>query len=328
GDPEKCDNFGNTALHWAAQNGHIECVSFLISFGVNLWSLDNDYHTAKEIAALNNRDEIVQLIDHVIAQQSAFNTKTEKARQEAEKRIKLFRKLQQKTIRQAEKDERKREKNLMKKNLCLINTTMAGSTTIIDNDEQTDELFNIYDTLDLAAKNGSTAAINLSQHSCGNSGGNHSNVVPKYSDLVNGTMKTSKMPKILSTVSRKVLTRKHNSTDTIKSNSTCSTGRIYGTDGTCRSIQSMMVGIRRDDHIVYVPKFNSLSVNDLIAAAARKTKEENSDDCCTRLSLKNVFDEKQSSTIQRLSTTNKSTNTFNRNNIKTTLKNKLFKLNK
>ena len=120
GDPEKCDNFGNTALHWAAQNGHIKCVSFLISFGVNLWSMDNEYHMAKEVAALNNRDKIVQLIDHVVAQQSALNSRTvirlkEKARIDAEKRIKLFRKLQQKTIRQAEKDERKRvEKNLMK----------------------------------------------------------------------------------------------------------------------------------------------------------------------------------------------------------------------
>ncbi|KAH9502007.1 Usher syndrome type-1G protein [Dermatophagoides farinae] len=160
GDPEKCDYFGNTSLHWAAQNGHLKCVSFLISFGVNLWSMDNEYHMAKEVAALNNRDKIVQLIDHVVAQQSALNSKTviklkEKARLEAEKRIKLFRKMQQKTIRQAEKDERKRvEKNLMKKNFCLINTTMAGSTTIIDNDQQADELFNIYDTLDKAAKNG------------------------------------------------------------------------------------------------------------------------------------------------------------------------------
>ncbi|KAH9414471.1 Usher syndrome type-1G protein [Dermatophagoides pteronyssinus] len=366
GDPEKCDNFGNTALHWAAQNGHIKCVSFLISFGVNLWSMDNEYHTAKEVAALNNRNQIVDLIDHVVAQQSALNSRTvirlkEKARIDAEKRIKLFRKLQQKTIRQAEKDERKkREKNfLMKRNLCLINTNKAGSTTIIDNnDQQTyDELFNIYDTLDMATKN----AITRSQ--LHNVGGGNSNVVPKFSDLVNGnsvgggSIKASvgtKMPKILSGVSRKVLTRKlNNSTDTIKSNSTYSTIA----DGTCRSTQSMMVGIRRDDHIVYVPKFNSLSVNDLLAATGKKSndqrKEKDDDkdtvneDCSnnnsySRLPLKDVFDDNNrqfqsqqqqktiSSTIQRRSTTttNKLTSTFNRNNIKTTLKNKLLKLNR
>mgnify|MGYP002716831906 CR=1 FL=1 len=353
GDPEKCDYFGNTSLHWAAQNGHLKCVSFLISFGVNLWSMDNEYHMAKEVAALNNRDKIVQLIDHVVAQQSALNSKTviklkEKARLEAEKRIKLFRKMQQKTIRQAEKDERKRvEKNLMKKNFCLINTTMAGSTTIIDNDQQADELFNIYDTLDKAAKNG--------QHS-----NNNNNVLPKFSDLVNGNGggggggngKTSitKMPKILSNVTRKVrMTKKHddndhdnNSIDTIKSTTTTTAKK-----GTCRSIQSMMmIGIRRDDHIVYVPKFNSLSVNDLVAAAAAsatrsesKKKDSTDDDDLSsnnngigsRLPLKNVFNcqlQQQQEKPERSTTNNKLTSTFNRNHIKTTLKNKLFRMNK
>ena len=40
GDPERCDNFGNTALHLAAARGHMNCVTFLVNFGVNMHSLD------------------------------------------------------------------------------------------------------------------------------------------------------------------------------------------------------------------------------------------------------------------------------------------------
>ena len=40
GDPERCDNFGNTALHLASARGHMNCVTFLVNFGVNMHSLD------------------------------------------------------------------------------------------------------------------------------------------------------------------------------------------------------------------------------------------------------------------------------------------------
>ncbi len=40
GDPERCDHFGNTALHLAAARGHMNCVTFLINFGVNMYCLD------------------------------------------------------------------------------------------------------------------------------------------------------------------------------------------------------------------------------------------------------------------------------------------------
>ena len=40
GDPERSDNFGNTALHLAAARGHMNAVTFLVNFGVNLHSLD------------------------------------------------------------------------------------------------------------------------------------------------------------------------------------------------------------------------------------------------------------------------------------------------
>ena len=40
GDPERCDNFGNTALHLAAARGHMNAVTFLVNFGVNMHCLD------------------------------------------------------------------------------------------------------------------------------------------------------------------------------------------------------------------------------------------------------------------------------------------------
>ena len=75
GDPDKCDNYGNTALHCAAAKGHLNCVSFLVSFGANLWALDNDFHTCKDLAAIRGRDEILRYLDTVIAKQEALNKK-------------------------------------------------------------------------------------------------------------------------------------------------------------------------------------------------------------------------------------------------------------
>ena len=47
GDPEKHDNYGNTALHLASAKGHLNCATLLINFGVNPWELDIDQHSAK-----------------------------------------------------------------------------------------------------------------------------------------------------------------------------------------------------------------------------------------------------------------------------------------
>ncbi len=86
----------------------MNCVSFLVSFGVNLWALDNDFHTAKDVAAINHREDIIQFLDQVIAKQSALNTKVvkkikEKAVLDAEKRIKAYQKYQKKAAKKAEK---------------------------------------------------------------------------------------------------------------------------------------------------------------------------------------------------------------------------------
>lgn len=62
GDPDKCDYYGNTALHLSAAKGHLSCVTFLINFGVNLYSLDIDHHTPQELAAMNDCTEILRYL--------------------------------------------------------------------------------------------------------------------------------------------------------------------------------------------------------------------------------------------------------------------------
>ncbi|KAG8188284.1 hypothetical protein JTE90_012117 [Oedothorax gibbosus] len=113
GDPDKCDHYGNTCLHCASGNGHTDCVSFLVNFGVNLWALDNDFHSAKDVAVLNRRDDCLRLLDHAQSKHALVNKKLvqrlkEKSVYDAEKRVKNYRKLQQKAAKRAEKEEKER----------------------------------------------------------------------------------------------------------------------------------------------------------------------------------------------------------------------------
>lgn len=74
GDPEKANyHFGQNALHMAAGRGHMNCVSFLVAFNVNLWALDHDFHTAMELAAMNGRSEILNYLDNTAAKLETNN---------------------------------------------------------------------------------------------------------------------------------------------------------------------------------------------------------------------------------------------------------------
>ncbi|XP_055858767.1 pre-mRNA splicing regulator USH1G isoform X1 [Episyrphus balteatus] len=102
GDPDKCDQFGNTALHLASAKGHMHCVDFLLKFGVNIYALDIDKHSAKDLAAINNRDDILRFLDAATANLEAADRKKAKTMKEiaeknCEKRIKEYMKRQQKT---------------------------------------------------------------------------------------------------------------------------------------------------------------------------------------------------------------------------------------
>ena len=56
-------------------NGHMNCVTFLVSFGTNMWALDNELHTPLDLALLNNQHESVKFLDHSIANQASLNKK-------------------------------------------------------------------------------------------------------------------------------------------------------------------------------------------------------------------------------------------------------------
>ena len=95
GDPDKCDYYGNTALHLSAAKGHLNCVTFLINFGVNLYSLDIDHHTPQELAAMNDCTDILRYLDGVLSKEELENPKQvkklkEKAEKDSAKLLKEF----------------------------------------------------------------------------------------------------------------------------------------------------------------------------------------------------------------------------------------------
>jgi Usher syndrome type-1G protein len=101
GNPDKSDQFGNTALHLSSAKGHFPCVDFLVKFGANIFALDIDNHNPQQLAAINNREDILRYLDASAAHLEATDKKKansfkEKAKKHSEKRIKEFLKRQQK----------------------------------------------------------------------------------------------------------------------------------------------------------------------------------------------------------------------------------------
>lgn len=107
GEPDKCDLWGNSPLHLAAAHGHLDCLFFLVSFGANVWCLDNDYHTPLDVAAVRGHMDAVRYLDSVAGRQSNLNPKLvrklkERALHRAELRIKHCAELQQENQRRME----------------------------------------------------------------------------------------------------------------------------------------------------------------------------------------------------------------------------------
>ncbi|XP_071329818.1 ankyrin repeat and SAM domain-containing protein 4B [Trachinotus anak] len=101
GDPNRSDIWGNTPLHHAAANGHQKIISFLVNFGANLFALDNEFHTAMDVAASRDHMDCVRFLDTAASQQTNQNPKKvanlkKEAMKEAEKRVKLCEKVKKK----------------------------------------------------------------------------------------------------------------------------------------------------------------------------------------------------------------------------------------
>ena len=55
--------------------GHLNCVTFLVSFGVNLYSVDIDGHSAQELAAMNDQIQVLSFLDSAAAHLESSDTK-------------------------------------------------------------------------------------------------------------------------------------------------------------------------------------------------------------------------------------------------------------
>ncbi|KAJ8383984.1 hypothetical protein AAFF_G00212280 [Aldrovandia affinis] len=95
GDPDKSDIWGNTPLHHAATNGHMHILVFLVNFGANLFSLDNDLRSAMDAAAARDRMDCVRFLDEATARQGGKKAARlrQQATKEAERRVKLCEKV-------------------------------------------------------------------------------------------------------------------------------------------------------------------------------------------------------------------------------------------
>ncbi|XP_071427351.1 ankyrin repeat and SAM domain-containing protein 4B [Pithys albifrons albifrons] len=128
GDPDKCDIWGNTALHHAACNGHLHCVSFLIHFGANIFALDNDLRTPLEVAASRDRGECIHILDKAATEQNLLNPKKvfkqkAQAQRNVEKQIKECEKRQ-------EKHQHEMNRNYIKEKLGTVNSSRGTHSRV------------------------------------------------------------------------------------------------------------------------------------------------------------------------------------------------------
>ncbi|XP_063590071.1 pre-mRNA splicing regulator USH1G-like isoform X1 [Penaeus indicus] len=234
GDPDKCDHYGNTALHCAAARGHMTCVSFLVNFGVNIWALDNEFHTAKELAAMNNKDDILRYLDTVAGKQKQTDAKQvkklqDKAQKDSEKRRKEFHKIQQKADKKREaenarleKEREKIEKHEVKpqgRRKSIMNTLSRSSIAFMNGPRKDSRL--LYDS---------------------NS--------PKFSDLTN----TNNQKKNIGGIQKKIIKKKVQ--DENKSEF-----KVRETEGDGKRSVRSLSGFRRDSEILFVPNGSLSSAN-------------------------------------------------------------------
>lgn len=164
---------GFTCLHHACKNGHENIVHFLVNFGCNIWALDNDYHTALDIANLYDRGDIATFLDATHSKQEMKNPKVvqslkEKATREVENNIKRYEKLQKEVDKIVRKQEKIREE--------------------MENDFKPPSKGNIFKTLTLKFRGNNTAQRQkFLQNASGQS---------NFSDLARGTAKRGIAKKI------------------------------------------------------------------------------------------------------------------------------------
>ncbi len=247
------------ALHFAAARGHMNCVTFLMNYGVNIYAKDIDYHTAKELAAMNDRQEILRYLDEQAAKQQRSDPKKvkslmEKATKETDKLVKDFAQVQEKARKLAEKEKKRLEKERKEMEQSGKNEPIETGTSI---------------------PRPSMVALDIRRDS---------RLIytqsPKYSDIVNPKEEKDKIKLPVSAVYKKVQQkRKQMMNATISSqqrnsisksssltalnnnNGDAAAGtepgdfKIGAIEDGKRSVRSIS-GLRRDSEVMYVPKYD------------------------------------------------------------------------
>lgn len=201
GDVDKADYLGMTALHHGAIRGDIGVVSFLVEFGCNVYSMDNDSHSAIDLAGLHNRHEIVRYLDNDLARRQTKNPKhaarqKEKALRKAEENLKLYEKMVDAATKKRDKEQKKRNKELERK---LTHAYDNGTT-----DSPSNQKMSFFKTLTLrgrnAAKeqNGHTGTIGVAS-----TRDNSWTGTSKYSDFTGTATVNSRKGGIVSKIQKK-----------------------------------------------------------------------------------------------------------------------------
>ncbi|GFS09850.1 usher syndrome type-1G-like protein [Elysia marginata] len=190
-----------TALHHGAILGDLGVVSFLVEFGCNVYSMDNDTHSAIDLAGMNNKHEIVRYLDNDLARRQIKNPKhaarqKEKALRKAEENLKLFEKMQDAATKRRDKEQKKRNKEIEKK----LNNAYEANT---ENNTSTQKM-SFFKTLTLRGKNpakgqnghGSTGGISSSKDTPWSGTG-------KYSDFAGTATMASRKGGIVSKIQKK-----------------------------------------------------------------------------------------------------------------------------
>ncbi|KAG8232495.1 hypothetical protein J437_LFUL011264 [Ladona fulva] len=245
GNPDKSDNFGNTALHFAAGRGYMPCVTFLVNFGVNLWALDIDGHTPKEVSAMNGREEVLRFLDASVANEVAkdkkkVKAKQEKAKKDAEKRTKQLEKIQKKARKTAEKE----EMNLIKarKKMATVDDTVISTQGVMPHRPST-ILLGLRRAGKTKGQANGTNTLATSDISPS----------PKFSEIVNRGTATSRPP---TGVQKRVQQKKNqlvNGASRRGSGGTFKVGEVE--EGGKRSVRSL-TGLQRDSEVIYVGSYD------------------------------------------------------------------------
>lgn len=209
------------------------------------------------MAATNHKVEVIELLNEEIAKQSALNTKMvqklkEKAISDADKRIKTYQKLQRKASKKAEKEEKQLEKQ--RKKVCEA-----------------------YDQKNIPLSQ-------LQSKSQSDLHGMQSQSL-KFSDIVNSNHAgTTNKVKVVGAVFRKVQQKKLQN-DSVINGSDFKVREKHDDDST-KSVRSL-TGLRRDNEILYVPKFDSISLHGNLADKNQQSSPNTTG--ANRLHMKDVF---------------------------------------